>query len=95
MRVAVLAVHDKKAELFSQPMFFQAIGQGVRAFADAVNDGKSGYAKHPEDYTLFQVAWFDDVKGEFEPLNPVVSLGVAVSFVTSDPRQLSLLKAEA
>lgn len=91
MILRALAIHDKKAELFSMPIFVQAVGQGVRSFADTVNDGKSEYARHPEDYTLFDIGSYDDVKGQLVSIVPV-SLGNGVTFVTGDPRQLALLK---
>lgn len=95
MRVAVLSIYDSKSEMFSEPQFVAAVGQGVRSFSDAVNDGKSLYAKHPDHFTLFHIAWYDTQSGAFENVSPVESLGTGVTFVTSDPRQLSLLREQA
>lgn len=97
MKRPVLAIYDIKAKLFSQPMFPVAVGQVMREFGDMVNDGKSPYAKHPEDYQLFQIALFDDVEGVFEPMefNAPKLVVSAVQCVVSDPKQSSLLREEA
>jgi len=92
MRLIMVAIHDSKSELFSRPMCMRAYGEAERAFADVINDGQSDYAKHPEDFTLFEVGAFDDSTGVVVPLPAPRSLGVGVTFVTSDSRQLSLLK---
>jgi hypothetical protein len=60
------SIYDSKAEAWMTPMFFQAVGQAVRSFSDAVNDKSSEFGKHPEDYVLFAVADFDDRSGEVD-----------------------------
>lgn len=72
MKLIICAIHDTKAEAFAQPMFFQAVGQAVRAFIDAVSDGdpKSNLANHPEDFNLFRIGTYDDQTGEIVPEAP-------------------------
>lgn len=72
MKLVICSIHDTKAEAFSQPMFFQAVGQALRAFIDAVSDGdpKSNFAMHPEDFNLFRIGTFDDQTGEIIPEPP-------------------------
>jgi len=73
MRMKICCIHDSKAELYTQPLFFQALGQAVRSFSDACNDDKSDYAKHPEDYSLWHIGEYDDLTGTLHPLPvPVV-----------------------
>lgn len=81
----VCSVFDVKAEGFMQPMFFQARGQAMRSFQDAVNDADSVFFKHPEDYTLFQVAYWNPQVGELvllEAHDPICK-GVDVKEVVS------------
>lgn len=68
MKMVLVAVRDAKASVFSQPMFFQSLGQALRSFGDAVNDDKSEFAKHPEDYSLWHLGYYDDAVGVPEPL---------------------------
>ena len=63
------SIYDVKAEAWLMPMFFLSKGQAVRSFSDAVN-GDSEFSRHPEDYTLFLVAQFDERTGEVIPVNP-------------------------
>lgn len=97
MKRPVLAIYDVKAKLFQMPMFPAAVGQVLREFSDLVNDGKSAYAKHPEDYQLFQLGFYDDVEGRFESneFDAPKLVQSASACVVSDPNQLKLLREEA
>ena len=44
-------------------------------------DSSSLFAKHPEDYTLFELSEFDDEKGKFVPHDTPISLGVLQEYV--------------
>lgn len=74
----MFAVRDSKANAFLQPFFSSANGSAIRALADAVNDGKSPIALHPEDYILYEVGTFDDNLGVIEPVSPIKLLAMAV-----------------
>lgn len=92
MKLIMVAIHDSKSEMFGRPLFVRAFGEAERSFSDVVNDGTSDYAKHPGDFTLFHVGFFDDASGQVQPLPSPVSLGAGVTFKTTDSRQLSLIK---
>jgi len=95
MKLIMAAIHDGKSESFGRPLFFRSYGEAERAFGDVVNDGKSDYARHPEDFTLFEVAAFDDSTGVVVPLAAPRVLATALACVVTDKRQLDLLRAEA
>lgn len=59
----MFAVYDLKAVAYLQPFFSCNPGSAVRAFGDAVRDGKSPLSIHPEDYQLFELGTFDDNSG--------------------------------
>lgn len=86
MIVQIFAVRDSKAEIFGRPYFSVAVGAGVRAFADAVNDKTSEYSRHPDDYTLFLIGEFNDHSGELMPKKVQVNLGLASTFVVVSPQ---------
>lgn len=93
MKLIMVAIHDSKSESFGRPLFVRAYGEAERSFSEVVNDGKSDYAKHPGDFTLFEIGSYEDNTGVVTPVTPR-SLGAAVTFIVTDPAQLSLLKAE-
>lgn len=76
----VFGVRDTKALAFLQPFFSASVGAAVRAFGDAVNEGNSPLAKHPEDYLLYELADFDDQSGEFISCTPIKMLGCGRDF---------------
>lgn len=66
MRLLGFSVMDQKVGAFAHPFFATAIGLAVRMFGDWCNDQGTPLSKHPEDYQLFQVGYFDDESGQFE-----------------------------
>lgn len=78
----ILAIRDQAVDAFGRPMFVPAIGAGIRAFSDAVNDGKSEYAQHPEDYELFHLGSYDDATGKFVQLDQPKSIALGRNLVT-------------
>ena len=76
----MFAIRDSKAQAFLQPFFSSANGAALRALGDAVADGKSPLALHPEDYMLYEVASFDDSTAEIIPVNPIKLLACAADF---------------
>lgn len=79
MRMVMACIRDAAAEAWHTPLFFMSKGQAVRSFADAVNDGKSDFWKHPEDFALFQLGWFDQGSGAVELCFAPESLALAVN----------------
>lgn len=79
MKMVMCSIRDQKAEAWLNPMFFLARAQAVRSFQDAVNGREGDIAKHPEDYTLFHLGYFDQLTGEVEVIAPT-SLGVGINF---------------
>lgn len=77
MKQNVFAVYDSKAEMFNQPMFFKAVPEALRAFEDECNRPESALAKHPDDYTLFQIGEYDVETGLLTPLTTPNSYGLA------------------
>lgn len=68
MRSVLCCIFDSVAGAWHMPLTLQSEAQAVRSFGDALNDGKSEFARHPEDYTLFCMGWFDPQDGSFEIL---------------------------
>lgn len=68
MRFVVVAVRDRQAEVFGQPVFAVSVGTAIRSFSDEVNRVSPDNAlnKHPEDYDLYQLGVFHDTNGRLE-----------------------------
>lgn len=77
MILKVFTIYDSKAETYSKPFYMTATGEAVRAFGDLANNQDTDIGKHPEDYTLFAIAEFNDNNGTFEPYDTKSSLGQA------------------
>lgn len=79
----IYAIYDSKLEAYMQPFFMQSKGQAVRAFTDTVNDDKTQFWKHPEDFTLFELGEYDDSTGKVSSYTTNISLGVALEYKKS------------
>ncbi|AXH73463.1 MAG: nonstructural protein [Microviridae sp.] len=72
MKTYIMALKDAKLGVYGQPQAVQSPGLGARAFEDAQNDPerKTDISKHPEDFSLWQLATYDDETGLFENNKP-------------------------
>lgn len=55
----MFAVYDHAVGAYLQPFFMRSSGEAIRAFTDTVNDPSTLFNRHPKDYTLFRIGWFD------------------------------------
>lgn len=78
------SIYDAKAEAWLTPLFFQAVGQAVRSFGDAINQSNSEFNKHPEDYTLFMLGDWDDQRGVLELVQAPVPVARGIDLVTRE-----------
>ena len=78
MQQIVVAVFDRAAQIFGRPFFVQASGQAIRSFTDEVNrtDSERGeFARHPDDFDLWQLAVYDDSLGQFQDAQKMLVRG--------------------
>lgn len=78
----VCSIYDSKVEAYSQPFFARSLNEAIRLFTDHVNDPGSLVNKHPEDFSLYYVADWDDHNGMFSDCDHR-NLGLATAFVRS------------
>ena len=70
MKLNVYSIHDKAANAFTQPFFMHNDGLAIRAFQDNVNAAEeNNISKHPEQFSLWKLAEFDDNSGVITPLS--------------------------
>lgn len=69
MLLQMYSIRDQKAECFNTPFFQKTHGEAERSFTELCNDPKSMVAKYPDDYDLYHVGTYDDVKGVVKSLD--------------------------
>lgn len=76
------AIYDSKAEFYTEPYPFKTTAEAIRAFTNTANDSKTPMAQNAEDYTLFELGEYDNIKGSFKALNTPKSLGKLIEYKT-------------
>lgn len=76
----IFTIYDSKIGVYAKPFVMQTRGEALRGWMDIVNDDTTQFFKHPEDFTLFEIASYNDETGTFENNNTPHSVGTAVEF---------------
>ena len=82
-KLKVFVVHDIKVGAYLPPFFARSVGEALRNWEATVNDGKSLMSTHPEDFSIFETAEYDDENGRFTQHDSLRPLGSALD-VKSD-----------
>lgn len=77
-KMKVFVVHDSKVGAYMTPFFARTIGEAMRSWESLCNDGKSMMSQYPADFSLFEVAEYDDQSGRFAQADVLKSLGTAL-----------------
>lgn len=83
-RLFVCAVRDRAVDSFGTPIFVVAVGQAVRSFADEINNRDSSFAKHPDDFDLYQLGMFDQDEGTLVPIGSPKLVAVGKDLVIKE-----------
>lgn len=67
MKQFLFAIYDVKADAFNAPIAVISKAAAIRSFTDAVNDTKTDFYKHAEDYSLFIIAEWEPLSGNINP----------------------------
>lgn len=81
MITQLFSVYDSKAKTFFKPFHCQNANVAERTFRTVVNDKTTEISKHPADYTLFFIGYFDDETGAVEPCSVHTNLGLGSQYV--------------
>ena len=87
----VFSIFDSKAEGYLQPFFCVNRGVALRQFMAAIQEESHQFHRFASDYTLFEVAQFDEKSGRFIVPEAFVSLGCAVEFLNVSKPALELV----
>jgi len=80
----IYTILDTKAGAYLPPFYLRSNGEALRAFIDEVLNRDSQLGKHPEDYVLFEVGTFDEVRGTIDLLEPYNALARGTDFLTTN-----------
>lgn len=81
----VYAVRDARIDSFLKPMFAKADGEMLRIFQDLCQDTNTMFNRHPADYELFHVGFYEETNAQMVSIKPK-SLGGALDYVGQDRR---------
>lgn len=88
----IFAMLDTKANHYLQPFPETSTIAALRGFEVAVNEGKSTFARFPDDFCLMELADFDQTTGAIVPLTTPNNLGSARTVLKNPPAQMELVK---
>lgn len=74
-------VYDSKADVYQSLMTFRNKGQAIRGFAQGVNDPNTQLNQNPQDFTLFEIAEWDEDKGFIKPHDAKINCGLASEYI--------------
>lgn len=78
MKYKIFSIYDSKTEAYMQPFFSPTKGHAIRMWQDTISDKNSQFAKHPADFTLFEIGEYNDHNAQVTSLMTPLSLGSAL-----------------
>lgn len=79
------SIYDNKSLTYHMPWYQPTHGAATRVLADLVGSTDTNVGRHPADYVLYMVGYWDDQKGLFTPISPLVHIMDAVALVKLQP----------
>lgn len=68
MKYLLVSLKDRAIDAFQPIGNVRAEGEAIRVFKDMIKDNTSPQGKHPDDYDMYLVGYFDDQDGLIEPV---------------------------
>lgn len=78
------SIYDSKVKAYMQPFFMRTKGEVIRSLMNELQQADSNLAKHPGDYTLFEIADWDEQAGKLEPYKTHESIGIIQEFIKTE-----------
>lgn len=80
MNKNIYSIYDTKAQFFRSILILRTKGEAVRVFTELANDKQTDIGKNPEDYVMYKIGEFDEIKGEITRVEKE-SIGMASEYV--------------
>lgn len=71
MRFSIYSVYDVKACAYARPLYLRSKEELYAAIYETAKEKSSGFYKHPEDYTVFELGTFDEETAKIEFVGPM------------------------
>ena len=95
MNLKMYSIYDDQAQAYVTPFFMQNDGLAIRAFSDNTNaKDDNNIAKHPEQFSLYQVGEWNDKKGLVEPLEQPRFMYKAIELKDQEPEVDIILRLD-
>lgn len=90
MKLNMYTFLDSAAAAFTTPFFMHNDGLAIRAFQDNINaKEENNMSQHPDQFTLFKVATWDDKAAKLEPLEAPQRIALGVELINDDKPRYS------
>jgi len=65
MELKMFSIYDKAVQVFNTPFAMKTESEAIRAFKHMAQDEQTTIYKSPEDFILYECAFFDTADGQF------------------------------
>lgn len=79
MQFKMFSIRDNKAQVFMPPFHSHNQGTAIRSIQQNMQDPNSSLAAYPADFSLYEIATFDDDTGDVVPTE-LNNLGLLTNF---------------
>lgn len=79
----IFVLKDDKSNSYGPPIVEQTRGMLIRSLQEGLSQGQAIWAKHPQDFTLFEIGEYDPRSGNVELYESKSCLGLVQDFRTS------------
>lgn len=79
----VFCLKDSKSASYGGPMLFENHGMAIRWIQEGLQNGQPVWAKHPQDFSLFEIGEYDPRSGTMVPGSEKNCIGLVQDFKIS------------
>lgn len=83
MKLTIVALKDRAADVYGKPLYVRSNAEAVRSLTDETRNPESAIHTHPEDYDLYLIGYFDEDTGEIKAPDEGISLIVRAQDLTN------------
>lgn len=79
-RYKIMIMKDEKSASYGMPITYQTRGMFIRDLQDELSRGQATFAKHPQDFTVFEIGEYDPQDGSVHLYEAKNCLGLVQDF---------------
>lgn len=85
MMLRAYTIHDVKGLIFHTPWFQHNDALAQRVFGDLANNPDTAIGRHPADFRLYFIGYYDDQLGQLIPEPIILHVCDAIALVVAQP----------